>query len=351
MATLAETAYQTRKAINWLILAIICYFVLRLFWSVFVSTWIALFPPKPAPPNHRFGKLPILRFPPEEASPSGGIKFKLETIEGTVPSASDSATVFFMNKSPANLLALSATQDFAERLGLTRIPIAESKNLYRFEDADVALRTLRYDIVSRNFVLSYDYSKDSSLFVNRDIPQEDAARAEAVSQLQSYNLYPDDVARGTIRVSFLKIIGDTLVPTTSLSASDALRIDFFRRDIAGLKIFTSMPDHGPIFFIFSGSPNIKKRVIAFSYRLWPIDYETYATYAVKPSSQAWEELKSGHGHIARYPKAGNTATVRNVYLAYYDSTDPQTYLQPIFVFEGDYGFLGYVQAVSGEWME
>ena len=92
-------------------------------------------------------------------------------------------------------------------------------------------------------------------------------------------------------------------------------------------------------------------MIQFAYTYWPIDYQTSATYALKTTQQAWNELQSGGGYIARYPTNSSVAMVRSVSLAYYDSFDPQTYLQPIFVFEGDNEFLGYVPAVSSEWVE
>ena len=73
---------------------------------------------------------------------------------------------------------------------------------------------------------------------------------------------------------------------------------------------------------------------------------------MKPSSTAWEELQAGRGFIARYPTNGAISiVVRQVYLGYYDSFDPQMYLQPVFVFEGDNGFLAYVPAVIPEWIE
>ena len=60
----------------------------------------------------------------------------------------------------------------------------------------------------------------------------------------------------------------------------------------------------------------------------------------------------GSGFVARYPTNGSTtAVIRNVRLGYYDSYDPETYLQPIYVFEGDYGFTAYVPAISPEWVE
>jgi hypothetical protein len=37
--------------------------------------------------------------------------------------------------------------------------------------------------------------------------------------------------------------------------------------------------------------------------------------------------------------------VRQIELGYFDSFEPQTYAQPVFVFTGDDNFVGYVQAV------
>lgn len=350
MATLTETAYYTRRAINWLILAVILYLVLRLFWGILVAVWLVVFPPQAPPPNHRFGKLPALVFP-KPATPSAQLTFQLQTIEGTVPKASPSATVYFMPKSAPNLLALSRTEDFAQRLGFDPTPIAETKNIYRFNDPAYPLRKLRYDIVSSNFIVRYDFAQDTGLFVNANLPLAPAAVAEAKSLLQTYKLYNDDLARGINKITFLKLVSDHFVQTTSLSAADATRIDFFRKDVNGMRVFTPDPDQGSVSIIFSGSANTKKKLLQLAYTFWPIDYQTVGTYALKLSSLAWQELQAGGGFIARYPGTGSTAVVRQVYLGYYDSFDPQAYLQPIFVFEGDFGFMAYVPAVSPEWTE
>lgn len=351
MATLTETAYYTRRTINWLILAVILYFLLRIFWSVFVVVWLTVFPPKPPPPNHRFGKLPAIVFPPPLATPSGQLTFQLQTIEGSVPKASDSAVVYFMPKSPPNLLALSRTQNFAERLGFDPTPVAETRNIYRFNDPDYPLRKMRFDIISNNFIVRYDFAQDTGLFVNGNLLLGDAAIAEAKSELQTYNLYNNDLSQGKSRVTYLKLVGDHLNKTTSQSQADALRVDFFRADLSGMRLFTPDPDQGPVSFIYANSGNMKKKLLQMAYTYWPIDYQTIGTYALKPSNQAWEEIRGGRGYIARYPISGNTAVVRQVYLGYYDSFDPQSYLQPIFIFEGDYGFMAYVPAVRSEWIE
>ena len=352
MANLTETAYYTRRTINWAILAVILYIILRITWSIFVIAWLYFFPPKPPPPNFRFGRLPAVKFPEPTASPSGQLTFRLGTIEGQLPVASETASVYFMPKPAANLLAIPKTQEFAKRLGLNPNPIEETKVIYRFEDDTTLLRRLRYDIVSNNFILRYGFEQDTGLFSERTLPSVDAAVSEAKSMLQTFTLYGTDLVKGTNQVNFLRLVGDKLVSTTSLSQADAVRVDFFRQNVGGLKLFTALPDEGQVVFIFSGSKNSKKKVLQFAYTIWPIDYETTGTYAMKPSSTAWEELQAGRGFIARYPTNGAISiVVRQVYLGYYDSFDPQMYLQPVFVFEGDNGFLAYVPAVIPEWIE
>ncbi|MDO8451506.1 MAG: hypothetical protein Q7S76_01420, partial [bacterium] len=349
MATLTETAYYTRRTINWIIIGIFSYIFLRFLWGLSITLFLILFPPKPLPPTMAFGKLPALQFP-KEASPSSALTFKLETIEGTIPEASTTGTVYFMPKKPANLLALTKTEEFAKRLGFVPEPIQETNNIYSFIDREFP-RQLRYDIVTDNFLVHYAFERDIALFNDRRVPSVDAAIAQAKAFLQTYGLYTSDIAEGTTKTFLLRLSGNTLVEATSLSKADSIRVDFARRPIQGIPVVTSNPDKALISLLFSGSSNQKKRVLEFSYIFWPIDYETKATYPLKPSSIAWTELQSGKGYIARYPHRSDTAVVRSVYLAYYDSPEPQIYLQPIYVFEGDKGFMGYVPAIDPIWSE
>lgn len=348
--SLTDTAFYTRRAINWAILGVIAYILLRIFWSIFLTIFLIIFPAKAPPPNNAFGKLPSLKFP-ATATPSARLTFQLQTIEGDVPAASASANVYFMPKTAPNLLALNTAQAFATQLQFDPTPIQESKNIYRFNDPEFPLRRLRYDIVSGNFIVRYGFEQDPSIFVEKNLSEPDAIKLEAQNLLQQYDLSKDDLTNGNTTVTFWKLSGITLVPTSSLSQADAVRVDFFRGAIGDMKIFTPNPDEAPVDIIFSGSSNNKKHVLELAYTYWPIDLTTAATYGVITSAQAWQELQNGQGYIARNPTSGNVAVVRNIYLGYYDSYDPQTYLQPIFVFEGDNGFLAYVPAVAPPWTE
>lgn len=352
MSSLTETAYYARKTINWSIIALAGYILLRLFWSILVVVFLIIFPPRPPEANEAFGVLPKIKFPPPAASPSAALTFRLETIEGTVPPASESASIYFMPKSGSNYLALSKTQDFAKRLGFQTTPVADqkNKNVYRFDDTTLTLRHLWYDIVSGNFIIKYNFENDAGLFLEKDVPTAAKAQSEATTLLQTYGLYPPELRGGQIAVAFYKANGATLSQVASLSQADAARIDFYRPSIAGTPILSSIPNQAPINITLSGSKNAKKRLLEFNYTYWPIDSLTFATYNLKPGLTAWQELQSGQGYIVRYPK-NTTATIRKVYLAYYDTIEPQTYLQPVFVFEGDDDFLAYVPAVVTEWVE
>ncbi len=335
--------------INWIILGVIAYFLLKIFWGLFLTLLVYVFPPKPTPPDHRFGKLPALVFPAVE-KPVTSITFTLETIEGTVPNASSSALVYFMPKDSPNIMALPNTQDFARRLQFKTDPIPETKNVYRFEDTEYPQRTMRYDIVSNNFIVRYAYETDLGVFGENDIPGFEAAKSEARNILQTLNIMKNDILKGETKVTYMRLVSDTLVPTTSQSQANAVRIDFFRQPVNGIMAVTPDPTRASISVLLSGSRNQKKRILELAYTYWPVDYQTIASYSIIPSTDAWGRLQSGQGYIPKYP-LDPSVIIRKVYLGYYDAYEPQLYLQPVYVFEGDNGFKAYVPAIAVPWTE
>ncbi|MCX8008374.1 MAG: hypothetical protein N3A54_01580 [Patescibacteria group bacterium] len=351
MATLTEVSYYTRRAINWSILGIIIYIILRLLWSGIVTAWMILFSSRPAPPNHGFGKLPAIVFSSEQP-PNYNLTFTLETISGTFPSMPSMARVYFMPKKAPNLLAINQAQDFAKRLNFDPTPIQESRTVYRFRDFQTILRNLRYDIVSENFMLEYGYGQDIGVFSEGILRDPNAIKEEAIKFIQNLNLFYEDFSKGEQKVTLLKLVGNTLIPISNISETSAMRVDFFRGPVNNLKVVTKSPSEGQIQILFSPSSDSRRRILELIYTFWPIDYDTFATYSLRPIAQAWQELQNGQGYIAQYPLNNSSeAVVRNAYLAYFDSFDPQTYLQPIYVFEGDFGFTAYVPAIAPEWIE
>ena len=83
---------------------------------------------------------------------------------------------------------------------------------------------------------------------------------------------------------------------------------------------------------------------------FPVDKAKFATYPLKSSSQAFEELKNSQAYIASIGQnLGGLVSIRKVYLAYYDAGFPVDFYQPIIVFEGDKNFMAYVPAVISDY--
>lgn len=348
MATLTEAAHYTRRAINWGIVALVAILILKIVLNIATSAWRKIRPPAPPPPTVAFGKLPAIKFPQSLATPSAKLNFNLETIEGEPPVASPTGTVFFMPKRVPNLLSLARARQFANQLGFKSEPQAESQTIYRWEDAENPLRVLRIDIVTGNFKVSYNYSADPAILSEKDLPSREQAIAEATNFLQNLGLYSQK-SSGMAKVSYWQV-GDTLAPATSLASANVVRVDLPREDILGLRLFSPNYPYELIYFLFSGSRQTNKRFLEVSYKFWEIEIEQKATYPLKTSAQAWEELKKGGGVIAQIDPNASKVTVRKIYLAYFYPEEHQDFLQPIFVFEGDPNFLGFVPAVSPLWV-
>lgn len=350
MTTLTETAYYTRKAFNWGLIALGVLFIFKILFDLTLTTWKKIHPPAPPPPTVSFGKLPVLKFPPVENDVSSlKLNFKLETIDGKTPTASSTGTVFFMPKPAPNLLSLNRAKQFAQKLGFTNEPQAENQILYKWQDKEIPQRILRVDIVNGNFKLSYDYGSDLTVFTEKDLPNQEKAMNEAVSYLQNLGLFFTSLEKGENKVSYYQLMGNNLILTTSLANADAVRIDLGRENLLGLTLLSVKHPQELINLVFSGSKQTKKRLIEFNYIFWKIEEEQSATYPLKTSVQAWEELKNGGGFIVRPPDDKQNAIIRKIYLAYFYPEEYQSFLQPIFVFEGDGNFLSFVPAVSSSW--
>ncbi len=352
MSTLTDTAYYTRLSIKWGIVGIIVLFILKSLLTSAWDAWKAAHPPAPPPPTVSFGQLPILKFPASSIKVTN-LKFNLETIEGKPYIASDSAAVYFIPKPAPNLLALTRAEAFAARLNFKSEPTTNDKVIYHFVDSDLPSRTMDFNIVTNNFELSYDYGSDLGVFAQKNLPSAAEAIMQAKNFLQNFSLYSDSLANGTEKITFLSLSGNNLIPTTSFANADAIRVDLGRADLEDLKLFNDNPNEELVYFIFSGSSDQQKKILKISYKFWPVELEQRATYPLKSAETAWEELQKGQGFIANVTQNQENpgaVTIRRMSLGFYYPSEYQEFLQPIYVFEGDPNFLGYVSAVNPNWV-
>lgn len=352
MANLTEISIGMRKLAVWTAILFVIYLILKMFFGMYMA-YYKLTHPIPIPiPNVRFNKLPPPKFISKQST--SGLKFILQNIEGKPPEGTDAAKVYPQPKKLPTLLDDQKARAFGRKLNFTGEPVLLSSTLYRFSDPADPARTLELDITSLNFHLKYDYPRKLEIFKNQEPIQKEQPLTEVTNFLQYSGLFDDSIAKGIIIVSPLQY-DDNLKgfkDTSSISSADTLRIDYFRKDIDGMKVLPPLYNRSYNYILYTPSPGVISHILEISYQFWPISFDDFGTYPIKSGTSAWQDLTDGYAWvISMGNNKPDSIVIRNMYLAYYDSEESQDYLQPIFVFEGDNGFIAYLPAVTSDWIQ
>lgn len=353
MSTLLETAYYTRKAIKYGVIALVAFFILKFAYGIFLTHWKTAHPPPPPPPEVKFGKIPKIEFPTTHyPQPILNLTYYLQTIEGIPPNLPGVGKVYFMPQSAPNLLAVDRAKQRAQKIGFDQLPTRLSATAYRWEGKTDPPTTLELDVISGHFKLKYPYEDDQSLLTNQAFPSKPQVISLAQNFLTAFESLPLDLAQDQAEVEYLKFAGGRLVPVIALSEAQFARVNFFRKNLDDLPIFPPNPKQSLINFLISVSSDARKRIVEANYTYNQIERETFSTYPLKSSAQAWQELQAGQGYIANLGRNENgKIAVRRIYLTYFESEKAQRFLQPIFVFEGDNNFYAYVSAIDSTMTE
>ena len=344
MTTLTETARVTKVGFKYVVVFLAVLMVGQMLLSWLIRLYKTLNPPAPLPATMGFGVLPAIEFPKKEV---GQLSYKLETVDGTVASFGPTAKVFLVEEKKPTLLGLDRGKQRAAAMGFVFEPQQISGSLYRWSKSQPLLATLELDYAKENFEMSVSWQNDPGFLNVKLIPTEAQTVMEAKDFLKRSGSLPEDMAAGVVRVTNLKYTGGRLTAAVSLSEADMVRVDLYRESVDGvLPVLPADPDQGVARVIVSGSRDQGERFVYAWYKHTQVDYENYQTYPLIGGQEAWEKLTRGEGFVARTPKTGSEAVVREVSLGYFDSLDGQKYLQPIYVFSGDEGLVAYVPAVA-----
>ncbi len=345
--TLTETAFWARRGIKYGSILLVVLIFARVVFMGGYWAYRQVFPKPPPKPEVTFGKLPAVTFDSRFSANSLG--FTLSLPEGELPTFPGQVNVFFMPTPQASFADLTESKKIAQSLSFSPTGAPLSDVIYRFTHRDVPA-TLDINIVNKTTSLSYNLSADPGLLTLKP-----RSEAEAINTARSFltrgGLYPEDLQNGNQEVEYLASGTEALTRVGSLSEANFVRVNFLRRNYDGMRVITQRNDRSTVWLLVTGETSGPKQVIAGEYHYFPIDEGQKATYPVKTSKVAWEELQAGKGLVIAPPTTGNAATVRRVYLAYYDSGKPQQFLQPVVVFDGgdDSGFRAIVPAIAPEY--
>ncbi len=346
MASLTEISFFARKGIKWGIIGLIVIMITPVVWRAILAK-LPKKPEPPAPPTLRYGKLPPLQFP---SQPEKVLEYKLETITGALPTDLPlTSRVYIAGINRSRLVSLDRIRNIAKTLGFSTEVLQLDEQNYKFVHPRLPAELL-FNIITWQFAYRYDWTSDPSVYEAKTRqPQLNSAIGEARNYMQGIGLLSGDLANGPAKARYYTATGSALIPTESFYDANFTRVDIFRADKDKLKVLTAGGDEfSPVNVLISGLGGEKHVAQANYYYSMTVDND-FATYPLKGIQKAYDELVNGQGHIAK--QAGEKITVRKASLAYYESNEPQQFLQPVYIFEGDGNFMGIVQAVDDGYIE
>ncbi len=348
MASLTEVSIISRKIIRYTIYFIIFIIIARFTINVGTKIYKIIFPPPKPKPTVSFGKLPKLPFPPKSLPQN--LSFTLELTEGKLPAFPDQMEVYPMPKPQPRIEALDEAKQIARFLEFDpngKVINDKIPNVYIFNKKDFP-STLTMNIVTQVFSISYNLETDP-LVLLAEPPEAKVATNLFTNLLSKAGIFYDDLRTGHTSSEYLRIEKKNFTSAISLSEAHLTKVNIFRGPY-GNENYPSVTPKMPqanIWAIFAGGKN--NQIIASEFHYFPIDKNTKATYPIKNSQTAWEELKQGKAYIANLGNNPNgNIIIRRAYLAYYDAGQDTPYYQPVVVFEGDNNFYAYVPAVTDE---
>ncbi len=343
-ANLSLIASYARQGLKYGLVFVVLFMIGRSVLEFSVNLYHSLNPAPPSPPTMAFGLLPSLQFPTqlENERPKS---FVLDTVGQTLPDYGNKLAVYFMPTAQPNLLALDRAKEQAAALEFVLSPEKMSDELYRWRRDLPFPAILEVNIVHGTFDLRADWASSVDLLSRKEIPNPTQLTGEMRSLLRNANILSTDIATATPQISYVRAIGGELRPASSISEADFVQLDLFRQTPVGIPTVTAARGQGVVRILFSGSRQKGERVLQLKSQYYPVLWTTFETYPPQPVALAWQALQSGGGFVTS-PIAGETATIRKVYLAYFEPTTPQNYFQPVYVFEGDDNFQAVVPALD-----
>lgn len=341
---LSQTAILTKQIITISAIAITVGIVSFIGYKIWYAYYLAHLPPVEEKPDTKFGLLPPLDFPQTGVS-SSNFSYSIDTSTGNLPKVGrDSGfekliKVYFVTRTFTTLLSAERSQVLAEKFDIKSPPEVLSETKYRFQEND---KTLIVDLDNGNF----SFKREATISGKESLDDDNKLIADFEKNLQILDALKDEFRGGRTKILPLKNDGSKLTPTELKTEANAGIISLWPADIDKKPIFTPQFDISLVNSTVYRSADNLQNYLSLNFTYYPIDTSIYATYPVKATANALEDLKSGRGIVVIEPQKPQVS-VTSVYLAYFLPEKYNPYLQPIFVFEGPH-FAAYVPAISEE---
>ena len=340
--TLTDAAYYIRKSIIFGGIGLVVIMISTLSFMSYLQTVKSNVPIPTPTPSASFGKLPAIIFPNSAPRPAS---YELQLIEGRPQEATPSAPIYFIPDKKPTLFSKRQAVTFGKKLGFLEEPVETTPTTLDFIDPTTN-STLIVNTATSNFRLKKNYT-DLTTFAAPTITDTkdliDLARKYFI-ELRVWN----DLLTNAI-VSYYSFDGINLSKLPDARNATVARVDFFTPIVGSYPAVTPKYLASDVYLVFNAERNDIVSVVEGAFEYFPADLTISATYPTISGQRAFDELEAGRGYIVN--SNTNQATIRKVYLAYYQPSEHQDFLQLVWMFEGDDDFAAMVQAVDPTWID
>jgi len=296
------------------------------------------FPKPPEPPKEALGKLPHIKFP---TLGTPGILFTINTVDGTLPSLPSKVNVYKLVRPEPNLLALDSAKHTVDSANFIDNQTKLSDTFYQWTQPKSGA-IIKYDIVTKNFVITSDYLQNPSLASTNLMPGEDSIKSDIGGFLQTLNAKVTDLDMDKTKIEYLQLQGNGLVAAQNLGMAKYAKVSLIQKSVDEIPIIYDNPNDSQIKFVVS-YPGGSFQILEGEFYNHEPDMEKSSDYPVKIASAALEDLKNGNAYMIN-PQNLTSVDITNVELKYYLNRDSNEFLLPIIVFTG-INFTAYVEAL------
>lgn len=336
MASLANVTKETRLILKYGGAALVVLIFLFLVFKGSVFLIGIIFPPPPAAPQEKYGKLPQIIFPQQTGATP---QFRINTVSGVLPPFSPTINIYKLITIQPSITSLQTAKGRASNLGYTQNQQALTTEEYTWTRA-TENNTLRYNIVSLNFSVSSDYLVNP--LQGGSVSDKNTLFKTIGDFLGALGSNQSDIDLNNSAVSYFNIQNGILIDTENSAAATVARVYLIQNPVDQLPIYYPTTNPSLLYFTLSG-PNTPI-VVDASYIHFAPNLQDFSTYPLKTANAAFQDLASGKGFIVS-PTADSTVDITDVSLGYYLGNEQnQMYLMPIVVFRGKNNFKAYVNA-------
>ena len=193
-----------------------------------------IFPNPSILPQAAFGKLPA---PFQNNSGEANLTFSVDTISGLLPNFQTVAKVYKIIPVKPDLLAVKKTQEKVRGAGFTKEGTAISDDSYQWVESNPP-KIITMNILTYEFVFLTPYLTTQSIQKFDNLNQVQMSIDNAGSFLSNMSLFPQDLDEKKTKTTNYSILSNALVPATSISNTNIVRVDFFHKDIDNLPIYS-----------------------------------------------------------------------------------------------------------------